>query len=342
MAGITYNSVDIRGEAAEPIFEELLFENSTLADELVTFEDDVKAETIFTEASAEAVLQAYTSGQPTAKGGLNAFDVVVTPQKGMFYDEFDPEKIRFSRFKRDMKAGAWETLSNEFERVLIGGQYSGQIAQTLEAAFWNGVKPTTKTAVDALTAGTANDAVSTAEKALVAASPESLFDGVVQTMIYNTSNAGQIAKVGGRVKVVGTTITASNIKAEYDKIYAAIPAVVLNGKGTAPFIYVPRSHKQMINIYNNNPENFKDAFSVSADKSKYFFNGVEIKFVPLPENVMIAAKKENLVWCTDLKSDYNQMKIDKIANNQEKWFLKNILTIEAHVGNQTFNVLYVG
>jgi len=40
---ITYNVVNIKGVAAEPIIEELLFENETIAKGLVTFEDDVKA-----------------------------------------------------------------------------------------------------------------------------------------------------------------------------------------------------------------------------------------------------------------------------------------------------------
>jgi hypothetical protein len=42
----TYNSVDIRGVAAEPIIEEILSENKTIAEDLVTFETDIKAETI--------------------------------------------------------------------------------------------------------------------------------------------------------------------------------------------------------------------------------------------------------------------------------------------------------
>ena len=81
---ITYNSVDFRGVAAEPIIEELLFENETIGSGLVTFEEDVKAETIFTEASASATLQQYTSGAPTSAGSLSAFDVVVTPSKVQF------------------------------------------------------------------------------------------------------------------------------------------------------------------------------------------------------------------------------------------------------------------
>lgn len=90
---ITYNSVNYRGKAAEPIVEELLFENNTIAKALVTFEEDVKAETIFTEATATATLQAYTSGVPTSAGSLTAFDVAVTPTKVQFYQEFDPSTL---------------------------------------------------------------------------------------------------------------------------------------------------------------------------------------------------------------------------------------------------------
>lgn len=339
---ISYTVVDYRGKAAEPIIEELLFENETISQGLVTFEDDVKAETIFTEASATATMQAYTSGVPTAAGSLDAFDVAVTPVKVQYYQEFDPNNLRFSRFKRSMSPGAWNIFSDEFERVVIGGVYAGNISQSLETLFWNNATAATKTAVAALTAGTAQTSIGAEEQAIVAATTAGLFDGVVTTMLYNSSRASATAGVGERVKVVGTTITSSNIKAEYDKLYAAIPAVVLTGKTKPPYIYAPRSHKQLINIYNNNPSNYKDAFSVDESRTKYFFNGIEIKFVPIPENVMIAAKKQHLFWCTDLTSDVNTMQMDKIAANREDMFLKNNLTVKAHVANQAFNVVYAG
>ena len=338
---ISYNIVDIRGVAATPIIEELIFDNETVARGLVTFEDDVKAETIFTESSATAAMQAYTSGAPSSDGTLDAFDVPVTPIKYMYYQEFDPNTIRFSRFKRDMAPGAWNVLSNEFERVVIGGVYAKKMAADIENKFWNNALAGTKTAVATLTAGTDPDEVSTAEKALVAATTAGLWDGVVTRMIYNSSNATLTAGVGGRIKVAGTTITASTIKAEYDKLYAAIPAVVLNDANPAT-LYVPRSHKQLINTFNNNVANFKDAFAVSPDFKTYSFNGLMIEFVPIPENVMIAAKKEHIIWCTDLASDQQLMKIDKIAANREDMFIKSIMTTVPHIVNQSFNVLYVG
>jgi hypothetical protein len=41
MPPITYNSLDIRG-VAEPIIEEILFENKTIADDLVTLRQILK------------------------------------------------------------------------------------------------------------------------------------------------------------------------------------------------------------------------------------------------------------------------------------------------------------
>jgi predicted ABC-type ATPase len=338
---IAYNSVAYRGKAAEPIVEEILFENETIAKGLVTFETDVKAETIFTEAKASATLQAYTSGAPTSAGSLEAFDVVVTPTKVQFYQEFDPNSLRFSRFKRDMKPGAWEIMSDEFEKVVIGGLYAKQVSLAAENEFWNGVTAATKTAVAALTAGTGQTSVGAAEKTLVAALTASQTDGIVAKMIYNDSNDTATAGVGGRVKVVGTTVTSANIKAEYDKIYDAIPAVVLAGS-EQPVIYAPKSHKQMIIAANNVTTDYTKPFDVDASAKNIFFNGLRVEFVPVPEKVAICALPSHLIWATDLESDINLMQIEKIANNREDMFIKNNMTIAAHVVNQKFNVLYVG
>ena len=338
---ITYNKVDIRGIAAEPIIEEILFENQTIAKGLVTFETDVKAETIFTEASATATLQEFVCGVPTSAGELSAFDSVVTPKKAMFYQEFCPDNLRFSRFKRDMAAGAWNNMSSEFERVVIGGIYAKKMALALENEFWNGATAATKTAVAALTAGTGQNAVGAAEKTAVAALTASQIDGVLVKMIYNDTNATQTAGLGTRIKVAGTTITASNIKAEFDKIYAAIPAEVL-ANDEQPIIYAPKNIKQLIVAANNVTSDFNRPFVVNEAATEFRFNGLLIEFVPLPNNAIIAALKSHLFWVTDLASDNNTMKIDRIAENREDMFIKSVLSIGAHVANQKFNVLYVG
>lgn len=338
---IVSNSIDILGVAAEPIVEEILFVNNTLDKGLVTFEDDVKAETIFTEADATATMQAWTSGEPTSSGSLNSWDVKVTPSKVMFYQEFDPNTLRFTRYKRSMKQGAWETFSTEFEQVVIGGIYAKRISLSAERNFWLAATTATKATIAGLTPGAGQTSIGTEEQAMVAASlgEEGLFDGLLTKILYNNSRATGTAQVGERVKVAGTTITSTNIKAEYDKIYAAIPSEVLQN-GELPIIYAPYSHKQLITIFNNNVANYKDAFAVSGDG--YGFNGLKIEFVPFPEDVLLCAKKEHLFWVTDLQSDVNTVKMDYIAANREDMFLKSVMSEGAHVANQKYNVLYVG
>lgn len=336
---LVYNSVDMRGVAAEPVVEELFFANKTVGEGLVTFEEDVKAETIFTEAAVSLTMQAYTCGVPTPAGSQDLFDTIVTPVKFLFYDEFCPDNVRFSRFKTTMKPGAWETMSTEFEQLIME-MYSSTIAEDVENKFWNNALAGTKTAVAALTAGTANNQVSTAEKTLVAATPTGLWDGVITRMIYNSSNPTQTAGVGERIKVAGTTITAANIKAEYEKVYAAIPAVVLENPGREVVIYAPRSHKQLINIANNVNTNYTKPFDVTGDKITFY--GIPVVFVPIPENVLVAAAKQHIIWTTDLLSDLGRVQIEKKEAASDTWFIKVVATLKPHVTNQRYNVLYVG
>jgi len=328
---ISATIVDIRGKAYEPVITELLFENKTVADNLVSFEDDVKANTIFTENSNTVAMQAYTSGAPSSSGTLTLRDTLITPTKLMFYQEFDPNALRSSRFNRDMKPGAWNVASSEFERSVLAA-YAKEVSYDAELKFWSGLTAATQTAIAGLSPGVGQAAVGAAEQTWAAAQTPALVDGVIGRMIYNDGS------LGTRVKVAGTTISSSTIAAEYAKVYAAIPAVVL-ASGEQPFIYAPHSHKQLINIYNISAT-YRDLFSVSGDK--YYYNGVEIKFVPLSENVIVAAKPSHLVWCTDLVSDLNYMEINKIANNRDDMFVKHVFTQFTHVVNQAFNVLYVG
>jgi hypothetical protein len=43
--------------------------------------------------------------------------------------------------------------------------------------------------------------------------------------------------------------------------------------------------------------------------------------------IVIAALKSHLVWCTDLVADINTVQLDKIALNREDMFIKNNMTL---------------
>jgi hypothetical protein len=332
---LSYTAVDIRGVAFKDILGEILFDNRTVSDGYVTFADEVKANTVFTDTAHTIALQAYTSGQPTGSGTIGVVDTIVTPTKLLAYDTFNMEALRTGRFNRDMKPGAWSMTSSEFEATVLNG-ISPYISQAAESLFWNAAKTATKTAVAALTAGTAQTSVGAAEKTYVAAAPTGLIDGIVTKLIYNN------AAVGKRVKVAGTTIDSSNIFTEYGKLYTGVPAQVLHSKIEVPFIYAPYTHLALINQFNTANTYKSDVFVVDMNTGKYIFQGIEIKFVPLPENTMVVACKSSLVWATDLTDDLNYLEINKVYNNADDMFYKAVFLIENHVRNQKFITLYVG
>jgi hypothetical protein len=332
---ISYSQlVSINGIAADPIISEIIFENKTISEGLVAFETGIKAGTIFTENSNAVVMQNWAVN-PSASGTIGINDVLITPVKVEYLDAFTPNDLRTSRFNRDMKPGAWNDVSDEFAKMILNG-VAKSISADAETKFWNGATSTTKTAVAALTAGALNTQVSTQEKALVAAMPTTLFDSVITRAIYNN------AAVGGRIKVVGTAaITASTIVAQYQLLYAAIVAETLSASDEKAYIYAPRSHKQLINIANVNLT-YRDVFSVDMVADKYYYLGVEIKFVPIAENTMLVAVPSSIKWCTDLMEDLNMVVIDKFPQPRKDYFYDVVFTIFAHVTNQKFNTLYVG
>ena len=331
---ISYSqTVDIRGVAVDPVISEIIFENKTISEGLVSFETGIKAGTIFTENVNTVTMQAWAVS-PSASGTIGLSDVIITPVKVEYLDSFTPNDLRTSRFNRDMKPGAWNDVSDEFAKMVLNG-VAKSISADAETKFWNGATSATKTAVAALTAGALNTQVSTQEKALVAAMPTTLFDSVITRAIYNNT------AVGGRIKVVGTAaITASTIVAQYQLAYAGIVAETLSASDEKAYIYAPRSHKQLINIANVNLT-YRDVFSVDMVADKYYYLGVEIKFVPIAENVIFVAVPSNIKWCTDLMEDLNQVMIDKFPQPRKDYFYDVVFTIFAHVTNQRFNTLYV-
>lgn len=330
---LSYSPTAIKGVVVEQVFTELLFENKTIADSLVSFHEGVKYDTLFTEESMTATQQAYVATAPSASGTLTLADTAIIPIKVMYYDELNPETLRSSRFKRDMASGAYNIMSGEFNQLLMS-VIAPKVSYDLESKFWNNITSATQTAIAALTPGTGQTSVGASEQAYAAALTAGLFDGVVTRMIYNGG------ALGTRVKYLGTTITASNIGAEYAKIYAAIPAKTLNQANEKPLLYAPYSHKQYM-IAANIAATYRDVFMVDIASDTFAYNGVKVVFVPLPENCVIAALPSNIHWICDMKSDINALTIDKIAANREDIFYKMVMTEFAHVTRQNANVLYL-
>jgi len=322
---ISYSPTTINGKAAQPIMGELFFKNRTLGDSYVSFEDNVKNNTIFTENDNTVALQAYVATAPSSSGTIALTDTLITPVKIMSYHEFNPETLRPSRFNQDMAAGAWNILSNEFEQKVLSN-FAEQISTAAEVCFWNGVKSATNTTIQAYTASVTN--YSNFQTWSGTYSTSSLFDGVVAKLIVDHTCYNVTATA---------SITSTNIATEYARLYTKMDSL-LTDAFEAPVIFAPKSHKQLINIYNANAT-YRDLFSKNADK--IYYNGLEIRFVPLAENVMIISLPSYIKWCTDLESDFNYITIDKIANNREDRFLKVVFTLDSFHINKKNATLYI-
>jgi hypothetical protein len=329
-----YTGAQIPTDFKADIIAEILFKNETVEKGLVSFETGIKAGRIITENINSVTMQAW-SVNPTGSeaGAIGLEDTTVTPVKVEFIDKFTPDDLRSTRFNRDMPAGAINDVSDEFNRLVLNG-VAPLISNDAENKFWNGATAATKVAVAALTAGTGQTAVGAAEKTLVAAMPTTLFDSLTTRMIYNK------AAVGKRVKVAGTTLSVTNIATEMGKVYDAIPDEVL-ASATKPYIYAPRNVKKLINNFNL-AQTYRNTFTVDLATGKYFYLDVEIVFIPLASNVLIAAVPTNFMWCTDLMDDYSNINIAPYPAPRKDYFYDVIFTIFAHVVNQKFNVLYVG
>lgn len=331
---ITYSPKEFTGTDFEEIFMETLYQNETISEGKVRLITDIKAATVITEMEVDVTTQAYSCDVPTPGGSININDGLLSPCKAMSYQEWCPDDLRFSRFSTGMRSGAWENINEDWLRIVME-TYGTKLSRTIESEFWNGASPATAFEVARLTPGVLPTEVSTEEQAYVASAPVTLCDGVATYLIYNNG------AIGKRIKVVGTTITAVNIDAEYGKVYAAIPAVLLKAANVRETkIFAPESHLQLINIFNN-AQLYRDKFTTDGNGG-YYYLGIKIEFVPLAENVMIAGRYSNLIWGTDLTADYGMIEVNRVALNADKRFFKAVYTMGATAVNQAQMVLYVG
>jgi len=336
---ITGTTVDIRGKAVEPILEEVLFANKTIADGYVTFNTDIKAGTIFTEAGVDVTAQLYTGAALSSSGSMSITDRTITPTKLEYKQTFLQESLRAARFNRTMAPGAFNIESDEFASTVLA-MVGPNVSQDAENIFWGGITAATKTAIAALTPGSGQLAITAATQTAVASLTAGLVDGVFAKVLYDQAAVGQYIKVGG------TVVTASNIASQMALIYAAIPAENLADTVNPVVIYCPRAWRQLARIANNtvgSAQQINFLFDSAANDSKCYYNGVEMLFCPTPNNLMAYAQRKVAVsWNTDLLDDVNRFEVGKLVNDGDTQFVRSIYTLAANVGQATKGVLYGG
>jgi len=333
----------------EEIVTEIYSNSGTFRDAVIDVQDGHKSGTDVYESKVTVAMTALNTGGVTTTGNIamNASKSAVSLYTYNYEDTIDDNVLKGTRFEKSMASGAFNTVSDEFDKkVLI--QVSPAIGEDLESKIWNGATTATKAAIAALTPGAGQGSVSAGAQALVAAMPTTLFDSLTAKVIYNDSQAKTVpgAGLGDYIKVAGTTVTSSNIAAEYGKIYAGAPEKLVNNTDpmAQPIIFAPRGDRQLIKIANNavgaaQQVNFLVEGSGMTEKISY--NGIEIKFVPMVGFRILTAGMF-LKLLMDLTSDVSNLMVDRMANGAMQRYIKNIGSIATWVTNQKYITLYNG
>lgn len=330
----------------EKITEELYQDSRTLRERVIDIEEGHKSGTDVYESKVEVAMTALNTGEVAATGDidLNFSSTPVSLTAFNYEDRINDNSLKGTRFEKSMKAGAYNVVSDEFDKkVLI--QIQPAIGADIENKLWNGATTATKAAIAALTPGAGQGSITAAAQTAVAAMPTTLFDSLIVRILYNNSQAKSTpgAGLGDYIKVTGTTITSSNIAAQYAAHYAGAPSKVTDNPKAEWF--VPLAHRQLIKIANNAvgaAQQINFVIEGSGENEKIYYNGHKINFHPVGATFMVFTLPEYLKVLTDSTSDVNTLQIDKVANGAMQRYIKNTQAMATWVTNQRYITLYGG
>ena len=343
-SGGTQNQTEL-----EKIQQELYAESFTIRERLVEINEGHKTGADVYESSVDVTATAATTAGVTATGDidLNANKTPVSLVRFQYQDTIDEAVLRGTRFERSIARGAFNHVSDEFDKkVLI--QVAPAIGEDVENMLWNGANTAQKAAIAALTPGAAQGSISAGAQTLVAAMPTKLVNSFPATILYNASNAKATpgAGLGDYIKVpsIAASIDATNIAAEYAKMYLAAPSKAVNHKSEPAEIYAPLSHRQFIKVANNTvgaAQQINFLVEGKGDGERIYYNNHKINFVPL-EGFMIFAIPSYLKVLADLTSDAARLNVGQVANGALQRYIKNIQEMTTWVVGQKYVTLYAG
>lgn len=344
---ITFSGTKLPQSQIEEIQKEIYADWGTFRDQDVTISENHKADTEVYESKVTVGMKAFTGAAVTSSSDTQVVGrSVVSLTKIEVSDTVDYNTFLNTRFEKSMKAGAFNTVSTEFDNYILQ-DVSPAISALMESVTWNGAKTATKVSIAALVAGAPQGSISAGAQTLVAAMPVNLIDSLPAVILFNGSQSKVVPGAGlGDYKKVLTiaAITSSTIAAEYAKLYATLDPLVIAQTKDPVIIFAPLSHRQLMRIANNSvgaAQQVNFEFASSALDSKVYYNGIEVKFKPLI-GFMIASPAKYLYILMDLMADVSTLVTDKMANGEDKMYYKNVQAFAVWCTNQRYITLYGG
>lgn len=345
---VTFTGTKLPQSELAEIQGELYQDSLTFRERIVDIQENHKSGAEVYESKVTVTAKAATSGKVTADGTIDLATqrTPVSLTSIEFSDIVDESTLLDTRFEKSMQAGAFNRISNEFDNAVLQ-QVTPAIGQSLEELIWNGATAAQQTAIAALTANAAQGSISAGAKTLVAAMPTNLVNSIPATILYNSSQSKEVAGagLGDYIKVPSiSAVTSASIAAEYAKMYAIAPSKVVNNTTEVPLIYAPLGDRQLIKIANNAvgaAQQINFLVEGAGANEKIYYNGIEIKFVPLV-GFRILTNPKYLKVLMDLMSDMSSLNVGEVGEGAMQRYIKNIQTLATWCTNQRYITLYGG
>lgn len=346
---IVFSGTKLPQSELKEIQKEIYSDWGTFRDMDVDIQEGHKSGTEVYESKVSVNMAAYSSAAVSA--GSDTLDVdrsPVTLTKIQFADTVDYNELLDTRFEKSMAAGAFNTVSQEFDNAVLQ-DITPAISEKMEDVTWDGATTAQKAAIAGLTPGAPQGSISAGAQTLVAAMPTNLVNSFPAIILYNDSQSKATpgAGLGDYKKVLSiSAITSSNIAAQYALAFETLDPKVVNkiGKEGAPVWFAPLSHKQFILVANNQvgaAQQINFLVEGAGENQKIYYNGIEIKFKPLV-GFMIICPPKYLKILMDLAGDMSSLETGKMANGADQYYYKNVQAFATWCVNQRYIVLYGG
>lgn len=347
-----FNPATFAGEHAQEIFAEVIEGNQTEAKSLVRSLDDIKNEEIITTIDGDIPYVDYKedireTDYDNYTDTVKFRDAPLRPQKIMALTFFKMNDLRFTRFAKDMAKGAANIGSNDFEKAVLGFTIP-RLGKSYERQVWGGLTAVSKAAIGAsantsapMKAWAASYSAPPAGDGITVNGGNKLgkVDGILaQLLAYIVAGGSNV------IQITGTGLTLSNLVTEFNKVYSALPSAV---RKSADCRFYAEYDVEALILQANQSQQFRDVFVVNGvgPTATYYFLNIQIEFVPLPDNCIIAGRgmgTGDLITGTDMTADHNQLEINKVNNVGDLMFAKQVCTLATCVVVPGQKVVYMG
>lgn len=268
---LTISSSSYAGELALPYISAAVLSGDTLANNYVTVKENVKYKIVLKTLASTGIVKAWGCDFDSSGAALTLAERVLTVTD--LKVNIEVCKDQFAKDWEGLQTGrgfANDTIPSNFADFLIA-HLSGKVAENIEYTLWQGN---------------------------FESSSYTSFNGILKVL--------DTAKGGTPEVDYASAFTAGNIIASLQSLCDALPATLIGDSLVK--LYINRKsaqfYKQALAALG-----YLQTFNGTAN-FPLTFNGYDIYVCPgIPDNVALLANPENLVFGTDLTSDFNECKV---------------------------------